>query len=130
MKEIVESMEGNSIILESAKKAIDDENIVESLCIISSNYMFLAKLIESCESINFSISMAFEIIKNFKIKDHSANILTYISKRIVNFSKSNISPLEYSHLMNCQASSATVERSFSLLKKILKSDRNFASEKI
>ena len=42
----------------------------------------------------------------------------------------NISPEFYAKLLNCQASSSSVERSFSTLQKLLSNDRNFSPDNV
>ena len=49
---------------------------------------------------------------------------------IVNCIQDEVAPITYAHLEKCQASSASVERSFSMLSKLLAKDRNFKPENI
>ena len=44
--------------------------------------------------------------------------------------RSNISPELYAKLLNCQASSSSVERSFSMLQKLLSNDRHFSPDNV
>ena len=44
---------------------------------------------------------------------------------IMEMSRSEISPDNYVALQSCQSTSTSVERSFSILKKLLSKDRNF-----
>ena len=47
-------------------------------------------------------------------------------KAIVNMSSTNVVPALYAKLLQCQATSCSVERSFSMLGKLLAKDRQFA----
>ena len=49
---------------------------------------------------------------------------------ILNMERQDISPHVYHMLQNCQPTSASVERSFSMLKKLLAKDRNFKAENV
>ena len=49
---------------------------------------------------------------------------------IVNLKRDHISPDLYSKLLQAQSTSVSVERSFSMLKKLLRDDRNFLPENI
>ena len=52
-----------------------------------------------------------------------------ISKIII-MERQDISPAMYHMLQNSQPTSASVERSFSMLKKLLAKDRNFKAENV
>ena len=49
---------------------------------------------------------------------------------IINMKRQNISPAVYHMLQNSQPTSASVERSFSMLKKLLAKERNFKVENV
>ena len=49
---------------------------------------------------------------------------------ILNMERQDISPAVYHMLQNFQPTSASVERSFSMLKKLLVKDRNFKVENV
>ena len=49
---------------------------------------------------------------------------------IINMERQDISPAVYPMLQNSQPTSASVERSFSMLKKLLAKDRNFKAENV
>jgi len=50
--------------------------------------------------------------------------------KIMSVERSDISPAVYSLLQHCQPTSASVKRSFSMLRKILAKDRSFAIENL
>ena len=49
---------------------------------------------------------------------------------IINMERQDVSPAVYHMLQNSQPTSAFVERSFSMLKKLLAKDRNFKAENV
>ena len=49
---------------------------------------------------------------------------------IINMERQDISPAVYHMLQNFQPTSASVEKSFSMLKKLLAKDRNFKVENV
>ena len=49
---------------------------------------------------------------------------------IINMERQDISPTVYYMLQNSQPTSASVERSFSMFKKLLAKDRNFKVENV
>ena len=49
---------------------------------------------------------------------------------IMEMSRSEISPSNYVALQSCQSTSASVERSFSMLKNLLSTDRNFLPQNV
>ena len=49
---------------------------------------------------------------------------------IINMERQHISPAVYHMLQNSQPTSASVKRSFSMLKKLLAKDRNFKDENV
>ena len=81
--------------------------------------------------------MYFLHFSDVDFKLDSANIMPYIQKRlkknsdlavIVDMTKKYLSPRMYAALQGCQPTSAAVERSFSMLGKLLCKDRNFLPE--
>ena len=50
--------------------------------------------------------------------------------KINKMANSNLSPEDYANLISCQATRCSVERSFSMLNKLLGKDRNFNPENI
>ena len=74
-----------------------------------------------------------QAIQELDFDEDACNINQYIKKRmqnndifeIINVEKQDISPVVYHMLQNSQPTSASVEKSFSMLKKLLANDRNF-----
>ena len=76
---------------------------------------------------------------NFDFGTDPAGIKLYLDQRlelnsdlkaIVEMTRSNISPELYAKLLNCQATSCSVERSFSMLGKLLAKDRHFSPKNV
>ena len=53
-----------------------------------------------------------------------------VISEIINMERQDISMAVYHMLQNSQPTSASVERSFSMLKKLLAKDRNFKAENV
>ena len=81
---------------------------------------------------------AVQTIQELHFGEDTCNINQYIIKRmqnndisvIINMERQDISPAMYHMLQNSQPTSASVERSFSMLKKLLAEDRNFKVENV
>ena len=89
------------------------------------------------ESAKYTIKEAVQAILKLDFGEDTCNI-KYIKKRmqnndiseIINMERQDISPAVYHMLQNSQPTSASVERSFSMLKKLLAKDRNFKAENV
>ena len=130
--EIVNSFEDDGLLVKRAKEALSRTNLKQSLVEVSS-YNCIIKLIENSESTDFSIESAMNLLNELKFEKDPCNIKYYIDSRIesngineiINMEKESVSPQLYGQLLQCQATSASVERSFSILNKLLAKDRNF-----
>ena len=88
------------------------------------------------ESAKYTIKEAVQAIQELDFDEGICNINQYIKKRmqnndiseIINMERQDISPAVYHMLQNSQLISASVERSFSMLKKLFAKDRNFKVE--
>ena len=77
-------------------------------------------------------------IQELDFGEDTCNINQYIKKRmqnndiseITNMERQDISPAVFHMLQNSQSTSASAERSFSMLKKLLAKDRNFKVENV
>ena len=125
---------------------MNDAGIASSLLKIKRDYSQLPKIIQKIESPKFSIAEAHTAISakfysgkiilglywlhisDLNFKADSAGIAPYVKKRmtktadveaIMEMSRSEISPRNYVALQSCQSTSASVERSFSMLKILL-----------
>ena len=90
------------------------------------------------ESAKYTIKEAVQAIQELDFGEGTCNINQYIKKRmqnidiseIINLERQDISPAVYHILQTSQPTSASVERSFSMLKKLLAKDRNFKAENV
>ena len=88
------------------------------------------------ESAKYTIKEAVQAIQELDFGQDTCNINQYIKKRmqnndiseIINMKRQDILPAVYHMLRNFQLTSASVERSFSMLKILLAKDRNFKVE--
>ena len=85
-----------------------------------------------------TIKEAVQAIQELDFGEDTCNINQYIKKRMqnndisemINMERQDISLAVYHMLQNSQPTSASVERSFSMLKKLLAKDRNFKVENV
>ena len=78
-------------------------------------------------------SIRLSLLKNMQFDDDPCAIKSYIKKRlsnsdletIINCTSLTIDPTSYALLQKSQPTSAAVERSFSVLSKLLRKNRNF-----
>ena len=90
------------------------------------------------ESAKYTIKKAVQAIQELGFGEYTCNINQYIKKRmqskdifeILNMERQDISPAMYHMLQNSQPTSASVERSFSMLKKLFAKDRNIKVENL
>ena len=90
------------------------------------------------ESAKYTIKEAVQAIQELGFGKYSCNINQYIKKRIqnndiseiINMERPDISPAVYHMLQNSQPTSTSLERNFSMLKKLLAKDRNFKIENV
>lgn len=142
VQEIVKGFEGSGVIVTKAKEALQDQNLCTDLLAIQRDYAPLIELIEKIQSSHYSIDRAWTDIQALldeKLNQDICNIKPYLRKRlpqtglpkIMNLSRqSEISPEQYMNMQKCQATTCAVERSFSILKKILRPDRPFSLSNI
>ena len=117
--------------------AINVEDLVPDLVKIN-QYQTLAANVEFLEGCACTITEAYELLKNMQFDDDPCAIKNYIKKRlsnsdlktIINCTNLTIDPTSYALLQKAQPTSAAVERSFSILSKLLRKDRNFDVENV
>lgn len=133
VKNIFANIESNGVLIANVKKSLESANLVKNLATILDQYSCLTTLSNEMEGSSFTIKEAIDKIESIDLKDDFCGISDYIKKRlelngislIKNMSNPSISPLTYQLLLNCQPTSAAVERSFSLLNSMLTKNRNF-----
>ncbi|KAG1682031.1 Glutaredoxin 1 [Nymphon striatum] len=124
----------DGILVSRAKEAVNSRSVAESLVKIKRDYKDIPKLIFKFESTKFAMYEAHREIHALDISQDCIGIGEYFKKRlnknkdfevIVKMTMDNISPALYAELQCCQPASAAVERSFSMLEKLLAKDRSF-----
>ena len=124
VKAIVESFVVSGILVTQAKVSLQKSGLAGQLLKTKSQYKCLVKLIEKKESAKHTIKEAVQAIQELNFGEDTCNINQYIKKRtqnndicdIINMETQDISPAVYDMLQNSQPTSASVERSFSMLK--------------
>lgn len=135
---IVSNWSGKGLLVKQAQDIIRETNLLSSLIEIKECYSSLTRLVSTFENIRYTVKEAYDCIQNINFGHDPAQIKKYLSKRIskneivdiINNSRIEISPNSYVLLRNCQCTTLAVERSFSLLKKMLTKERNFKAENI
>ena len=134
VKAIVESFVGSGILVTQAKVSLQKSGLAGQLLKIKDQHEYLVKLIEKIESAKYTINEAVQAIQELDFGKDTCNINQYIRKgmqnndisEIINMERQDIISLAVHHMLqNFQPISASVERSFSMLKKLLAKDRNF-----
>jgi len=103
------------------------------------SYIKLIHEIQRAESSKHTIAQAYERGYTFEFGSDPVEINFYLDHRfelnsdlkaIMKMIRPNISLELYAKLLNCQATSCNVERSFSMLGKLLAKDRHFSPKNI
>ena len=132
VRTIVNNRTSAGHLVSRAKGAINVEDLVPDLVKIN-QYRTLAAKVEFLEGSACTITEAYGLLKNMQFDDDPCAIKNYIKKRlsnsdletIISCTNLTIDPASYSLLQKAQPTSAVVERSFSMLSKLLRKDRNF-----
>ena len=132
VRTIVNNWTSAGLLVSRAKDAINVEDLVPDLVKIN-QYRTLAANVEFLEGSACTKTEAYGLLKNMQFDDDPCAIKNYIEKRlsnsdletIINCTNLTIDPTSYALLQKAQPTSATVERSFSVLSKLLRKDRNF-----
>ena len=129
---IVNNWTSAGLLVSRAKDAINVEDLVPDLVKIN-YYRTLAANAEFLEGSVCTITEAYGLLKNMQFDDDPCAITNYIKKQLSNYDLETIinstnlanGPTSYALLQKAQPNSAAVERSFSMLSKLLRKDRNF-----
>ena len=135
VRTIVNNWTSAGLLVSRAKDTINVEDLVPDLVKIN-QYRTLAANVEFLEGSACTITEAYGLsglLKNMQFEDDPCAIKNYIKKRlsnsdletIINSTNLTIDPTSYALLQKAQPTSAAVERSFSMLSKLLRKDRNF-----
>ena len=126
VKAIEESFVGSGILVTQTKVSLQKSGLACQLLKIKDQYECLVKLIEKMDSAKYTIKKAVQAIQELDFGKDTCNINQYIKKtmqnndisEIMNVERQDISPAVYHVLQNSQPPSDSVERSFSMLKKL------------
>ena len=132
VRTIVNNWTSAGLFVSRAKDAINVEDLVPDLVKIN-QYRTLAANVEFLEGSACTIAEAYGLMKNMQFDDDPCAIENYIKKglsntdleTIINCTNLTIDPTSYALLQKAQPTSAAVEKSFSMLNKLLRKDRNF-----
>ena len=132
VRTIVNNWTSAGLLVSRAKDAINVEGLVSDLVKIN-QYRTLAANVEFLEGSACTITKAYGLLKNMQFDDDPCAIKDYINKRLSNSDLETIiyctdltiDPTSYALLQKAQPTSAAVERSFSMLNKLLRKDRKF-----
>jgi hypothetical protein len=135
---IIRGLEGDGMLVTRAKNIVENASLVQDLIEIQQHYHQLSTLVTKLQDRACTIKQAVTYLTGIDFGADPCSIGPYMKKRldkneilsIATCSRAEISPLLYGLLQNCQATSAEVERSFSMLKKLLAKDRNFLPENV
>ena len=138
VQSIVSGFEGTGLLVERAKNSVCAEGLSRDLMKVRTEYNCLAGLVSKMEQRKYTIQEAHDDITNLEFGDDSCGIMPYIEKRlkkndmmdIIKMSRQEVAPAVYGLLQRCQPTTAAVERSFSMLKKLLAKDRNFLPKNV
>ena len=78
VRHIVNSFEGNGILVRKAKDAVNDERVVRSLTAIQRDYSNIPKMIKKIESSKYTMLEAYKDITKADFKSDSAGIMPYL----------------------------------------------------
>ena len=129
----MESFEESGILVTQPKVSLQTTGLATQLLKIKDQCVCLVKPIETIESAGYTIKEAVPAIQELDLGEDTFAFNRYIQKRMqnndiskmINMVRPDISPAVYSLLQYSQHTTASVERSFSLLRKLLAKDRNF-----
>ena len=132
VRTIVNNWTSAGLLVSRSNDAINVEDLVPDLIKIN-QYRTLAANVEYLEGSACTITEAYRLVKIMQFDDDPCAIKNYIKKRlsnsdletIINCTNLTIDPTSYALLQKTQLTSVAVERSFSMLSKLLRKDRNF-----
>lgn len=135
---IVANFEGSGVLVTKAQQSVQAPLLNVHLLEIKEQYSELASLVSRMEAATYTIKEAVVDVKRISFKEDVCHIAAYIAKRlkdsdidkIITLARPEIEPSLYGKLQRCQATSASVERSFSMLGKLLAKDRQFSEENL
>ena len=130
VRNIVNSFEvaGVILIVRRAKAAVNNSKVAESLVKIQLDYAMLPKLIQKMESSKYTILEAHADILTLDQKLDCVDIGKIQTWLTSSDQTRKRAPAVYAELQCCQPTSTAVERSFSMLGKLLRKDQQSLPE--
>ena len=124
---IVENLNESGILVQRAKEALKPQNLSSQLLQIEEQYSDLDNVIQKMESSHYTIGKDFQDVMSLDFGADICGIGKYIRRTIAKIDITNIVKKEredisfhlYNLLQKSQATSVSMERSFSILGKIL-----------
>ena len=138
IREIIAQFPEDGQIVTKVKHAALSPELELELTEICRYYKSLLNLIGRIEGTIYSIMQAYRDLHALQFHEDPCSISEYISNRllgkdfldIINCTRENITPAMFSQLQQCCATSCAVERSFSLLKKLLSKETIFLPDNL
>ena len=138
IREIIAKFPEDGQIVTKVKHAALSPELVLELTEICRCYKSLLNWIGRIEGTSNGIMQLYRDLHALQFHEDPCSISEYISNRllgkdfldIINCTRENITPAMFSQIQQCCATSCTVERSFSLLKKLLSKERNFLPDNL
>ncbi|KAG0430016.1 hypothetical protein DMUE_5706 [Dictyocoela muelleri] len=138
IRKLFETVEGDLLLVTRARESVFNDGLIDELTTIAMNYEVLIDLNDELERSKLNLKSAFDKIINISLKSDPINLKEYINNRlvendikaIVNYKNKNVSPFEYAQLFMLIPTTVIVERSFSSLQKMLRSDRGFCDDNL
>ena len=118
VRKIVNTFEGDGILVSNIKAAVNDPNVAKLLAEIHRDDQVLPKMIQKIESSKYIIKEVHADISALDLKEDCVGISAYIKKRMLkncdienidNLKQEDISPALYTELQCCQPTTAAVE---------------------
>ena len=124
MKAIAESFEESGILVTQAKVSLQTTGFATQLLKIKDQHEYLVKFIETRESAKYTIKEEVQAIQKLDFGEGTCSVYRCKQKRmqgndnfkIMNVKRRHTSPAIYSLLQHSQPTTASVERSFSMLR--------------
>ncbi|KAF7701690.1 hypothetical protein CDIK_0610, partial [Cucumispora dikerogammari] len=131
--EVVKGFEKDGKIIDNALDALTNTSLIKDLIYIHRNYKKILELINRTQEKHFSIEDAIEAFNSIQQEDDVVGVFSYMKSRFKNneflrissFEKDGITPKIFNELMRCPSTSISIERSFSLLNKLVTKEKHF-----
>ena len=140
VKEIVLKYKEDGIIVSTAKESVQPSELFTDLFTIHECYSQFINIIQRFEEKKFNLYDGYSLLDRLAFKKDPCNIKQYLQKRLANGDARKIVELSHNFknltsnmrglIWSAQSTSIDVERSFSLLKKLLRKDRNFGKDSV